>query len=177
MEITKLRTRILVGAFATVVVVGSGVATALVTSNDTPTLGAAVDTTSSTGDTVDVTTPSTPGATTGTTPTGSDDPESDDSNDTTDATEVYWGPECEGEPTTNHGQYVSSQPKGGDSRSEAAQSDCGKPLASVGDDPAAPEDEAAAAPETVNPANGSGNSSNGNGNAGTGNGNGYGRNK
>lgn len=37
----------------------------------------------------------------------------------------YWGQECSGEVTKNHGQYVRSQPKG--KRAEAAASRCGKP--------------------------------------------------
>ena len=67
MEIS-LRNRMLVGVFATVIVVGSGVATALVTSGDAP-IGSAADTSTSTGGSVDTTTPSTPDATTPTAPT------------------------------------------------------------------------------------------------------------
>jgi hypothetical protein len=138
MEISTVRNRLLVGAFATVVIVGSGVATALVASNDHPTTSEAADTSSSTSDTVDkdpgdtvpTTTPSTTGSTTGSTPPG-DSLDGDDDETTNPAR--YWGPECGDGEATNHGQYVSSQPKGGESRSAAAQSDCGKPLASVGD--------------------------------------------
>jgi hypothetical protein len=132
MEIS-LRNRILVGVFATVAIVGSGVATALVTSNEGPTVGEAVDTTASTGDTVGSTVPSTPGSTIGTNP-DTDAPTVGDDDESTDV-ERYWDPAVcgDGEPT-NHGQYVSSQPKGGDSRSTAAQSDCGKPLTSIGGD-------------------------------------------
>jgi len=136
MEIASLRNRLLVGAFATVMIVGSGAAAALVTSSDTPKVGEAVDTTATTGDTVGTTTPSTPGSTIGTTPGDSDDAKADD-GDADDTTEVarYWDPaECGGDEAMNHGQYVSSQPKGGESRSTAAHSDCGKPLASIGDD-------------------------------------------
>jgi hypothetical protein len=61
----------------------------------------------------------------------------DDGNgaDTSEKKARYSGPECtdaEGNPVAdikNHGQYVRSQPKG--DRSEAAQSDCGKPVQSV----------------------------------------------
>jgi hypothetical protein len=159
MEISTLRNRVLVGAFATVMIVGSGVATALVTARDEPTLGEAVDTTASTGDPVD-TTPSTPDATTGTTPIGTDE------LDEGVKPAVYWGPECQGEPTTNHGQYVSNQPKGGESRSTAAQSDCGKPLTSVGGDADEPEDDGdeAEAPAAPGAASAGPDASNGNGN-------------
>ena len=71
MEIS-FRNRVLVGVFATVIVVGSGVATALVTSGDAPIVGAA-DTSTSTGGSVDTTTPSTPDATTPPAPNGTDD--------------------------------------------------------------------------------------------------------
>jgi hypothetical protein len=135
MEIS-LRQRILVGVFATVVIVGSGVATALVASNDGPTVGEAVDTTSSTGDTVGSTLPSTPSSTVVTTPGGAAGDTKVDDGDAGETTDVarYWdSEECGGDEAMNHGQYVSSQPKGGESRSTAAQSDCGKPLTSVGD--------------------------------------------
>ena len=132
MEIS-LRQRILVGVFATVVIVGSGVATALVASKDGPTVGEAADTTSSTGDTVGSTLPTTPASTVGTTPDASKVGDGEDAEDTEDV-ERYWdAAECGGDEVMNHGQYVSSQPKGGESRSTAAQSDCGKPLTSVGD--------------------------------------------
>jgi hypothetical protein len=74
MEISTLRNRLLVGTFATVMIAGSGVATALVTSTDHPTTSEAADTGSSTsatvdpnpGDTTPTTTPTTTGSTTGT---------------------------------------------------------------------------------------------------------------
>jgi hypothetical protein len=48
--------------------------------------------------------------------------------------------------TGNHGQFVSSQPKG--DRSDAAQSDCGKPVNAKQDDTnEAPENEAPESPE------------------------------
>jgi hypothetical protein len=52
-----------------------------------------------------------------------------------------WGEECGEGPVTNHGQYVAGQPRNGAARSEAARSDCGKPLSSVGqhDDSEEPE--------------------------------------
>lgn len=136
MEIS-LRNRILVGTFATFVIVGSGVATALVTSHDEPTVGEVVDTTAPTGDTVGSTVPSTPGSTIVTTPDGSDSPKVGDGENDDDASgdaARYWdASECGGDEVVNHGQYVSSQPKDGESRSTAAQSNCGKPLTSVGD--------------------------------------------
>jgi hypothetical protein len=83
---------------------------------------------------------------------------------------------CDGATYANHGQYVSSIAKGEDRQPgdvpAAAQSDCGKPLSSVGDDegdgaepPEAPE---ASAPESGDDA---GNPGQGNGNC-QGNGNG-----
>jgi len=80
--------------------------------------------------------PSTPGSTIGTTPGDADDSKAaDDAADDTTGGARYWDPEaCGGDEVVNHGQYVSSQPKGGESRSTAAQSDCGKPLTSIGDD-------------------------------------------
>jgi hypothetical protein len=46
-------------------------------------------------------------------------------------TERFWGPECgDGEPT-NHGGYVASTERDGETRSTAAHSPCGKPLSSV----------------------------------------------
>jgi hypothetical protein len=132
MEIS-FRNRVLVGVFATVIVVGSGVATALVTSGDAP-VGSAADTSTSTGGSVDTTTPSTPDATTPTAPNGTDDDESA-SDGTSEAGAVFWDPaQCGGDEVMNHGHYVASQPKGGESRSTAAQSDCGKPLSSIADD-------------------------------------------
>ena len=167
MDISTLRNRLLVGTFATAVIVGSGVATALVTSTDHPTTSEAADTSSSTGDTLDTnpgdsiptTTPSTSQGTTGTTLPG-------DASDGDDSARA-WGPECgDGDPT-NHGQYVSSQPKGGESRSAAAQSDCGKPLSSVGDgddgdDPEDAPDSDQPEPDDAgsNPGSGHGNSAN-----------------
>ena len=132
----SLRSRVLVGVFATVTIVGSGVATALVTSTDGPSVSAA-DTSTSTGGSVDTTTPSTPDATTPTSPSGTEDKdsESEEPEGTGDAGARYWdAEECGGDEAMNHGQYVSSQPKGGESRSAAAQSDCGKPLSSIGGD-------------------------------------------
>jgi len=151
MEIS-LRNRVLVGVFATVIVVGSGVATALVTSGDAS-IGSAADTSTSTGASVDTTTPSTPGVTTPaapTPPTGTDDDESA-SDGTSDAGAVFWDPAtCGGDEVMNHGQYVASQPKGGESRSTAAQSDCGKPLSAIaGDDDGG--DESGDAPEVEAP--------------------------
>ena len=134
MEIA-LRNRIAVGVFATVVIVGSGVATALVTSSDAPTVGEAVDTTASTGDTVGSTLPSTPSSTVVTTPDGATGDTKVDGGDTDETPDVarYWdSEECGGDEIMNHGQYVSSEPRGGDSRRAAAHSDCGKPLTSVG---------------------------------------------
>lgn len=64
---------------------------------------------------------------------GSDEVPDGEADDETegDGTERYWGPECgDGEPT-NHGQYVSSSDKDGESRREAAHSPCGKPLHTV----------------------------------------------
>ena len=151
MEIS-LRNRILVGIFATVVILGSGVATALVTSNDGPTVGEAVDTTASTGDTVGSTLPTTPSSTVVTTPGGgTGDTTNDGDTETTDV-ERYWdSEECGGDVVMNHGQYVSSQPKDGESRSTAAQSDCGKPLASVGDDGDGDDGDDGDAPEVEAP--------------------------
>ena len=166
MEISTVRNRVLVGVFATVMIVGSGVATALVTARDEPPLGEAVET-ASTGDTVD-STPSTPGVTTGTTPGGEDESSGEDASDDV---ERFWDPEvCGDDDPSNHGQYVSNQPKGGDARSTAAQSDCGKPLASIGEGGDAPQDDDAddGPPET--PGSGTDGARNGNGNA-------YGRNK
>src|SRR5262245_46848593 len=48
-------------------------------------------------------------------------------------TERFWGPECGTGDPTNHGQFVSSSEQTGESRSAAAQSDCGKPLSSLSD--------------------------------------------
>jgi hypothetical protein len=145
MEIS-LRNRVLVGVFATVIVVGSGVATALVTSGDAP-IGSAADTSTSTGGSVDTTTPSTPDATTPTAPNGTDDKGSA-SNGSSDTGAIYWDPaKCGGDEVMNHGQYVASQPKGGESRSTAAQSDCGKPLSAIADD----GDESGDAPEVEAP--------------------------
>jgi hypothetical protein len=161
MEIS-LRQRILVGVFASVVIVGSGVATALVASNDGPTVGEAVDTTSSTGDTVGSTLASTPSSTVVTAPRGATgDTKADDvdgdAGETTDVARYWDSEECGGDEVMNHGQYVSSQPKGGESRSTAAQSDCGKPLTSVGDDGDdgdapevdAPDDDGGSAPSAA----------------------------
>jgi hypothetical protein len=176
MEISTLRNRLLVGTFATVMIVGSGVATALVASTDHPTTSEASDTSSSTSDTADTnpadsvssTTPSTTGSTTGST-TATTLP-SDSADDDSSSPARYSGPECGDGDTTNHGQYVSGQPKGGESRSAAAQSDCGKPLASVGDgDDADDGDDVGDAPDTdvhgpddatPNPGSGHGNSAN-----------------
>jgi hypothetical protein len=56
---------------------------------------------------------------------------SEDETATSADTERFWGAECgEGEPT-NHGGYVSSTERDGETRSEAAQSPCGKPLSSM----------------------------------------------
>ncbi len=54
------------------------------------------------------------------------------SDGTSDLGAVSWDPaKCGGDEVMNHGQYVASQPKGGESRSTAAQSDCGKPLSAI----------------------------------------------
>jgi hypothetical protein len=153
MDSSSLRTRLVVGTFATVLIVGSGVATALVTSSDHPTTTEATGTSTSTGDTADTTTPSTPGTTTGTTSAGSTPSGDTGDSGTTGSVERYWGRECGDGDVTNHGQYVSSQPKDGASRSAAAQSDCGKPLASVGtgDDG---DDESGDGPEADAPESG-----------------------
>jgi hypothetical protein len=168
MEIKTLRNRVLVGAFATVMIVGSGVATALVTSADHPTTNETADTSSSTSATVDTnpddsvptTTPSTTGGTTGTTlPDHASEPDPS-------SAARYSGPECGDGDTTNHGQYVSSQPKGGESRSAAAQSDCGKPVSSVGgsddadDTDDAPDTDVPEPGAPPNPGSGHGNSAN-----------------
>jgi hypothetical protein len=61
-----------------------------------------------------------------------DAPADDGGDDGEDATGVerYWGDECGDGPPTNHGQYVAATPAG-ESRREAAQSPCGRPLSSV----------------------------------------------
>jgi len=99
--------------------------------------------------------------------TGDDAPGSDEPTDDGAGTERSWGAECgDGEPT-NHGQYVASSDRNGESRREAAQSPCGKPLHSVKvtATTTAPEEEVeggdAPAPPAVGPGHG-----NGNGNAG-----------
>jgi hypothetical protein len=102
--------------------------------------------------------------------TGDDAPDGDESTDDDGAgTERYWGAECgDGEPT-NHGQYVASSERNGESRRAAAQSPCGKPLHSVDvtTTTTAPdvtvEDAGAPAAPPAGPGNGNGN---GNGNAG-----------
>lgn len=98
---------------------------------------------------------------------GDDAPEGDEPTDDGVGTERYWGEECgDGEPT-NHGQYVASSERNGESRRAAAQSPCGKPLQSVDVTPttAASEEELeggdAPAPQPAGPGNG-----NGSGNAG-----------
>src|SRR5262245_22241031 len=45
--------------------------------------------------------------------------------------ERYWGEECGETVLKNHGQYVKAAEKGGEARSQAAQSPCGKPIAAV----------------------------------------------
>jgi len=167
MENLSLRTRLLVGTFATVLIVGSGVATALVTSSDQPTTTESTGTSTSTGDTADTTTPSTPGSTEGTTPAGDAGTGDAGKDDTTGPVARYSGPECGDGELTNHGQYVSSQPKDGESRSAAAQSDCGKPLTSVGDGDDAGDDESGDAPDADAPESGDApaNSGSGHGNS------------
>ena len=169
MEITTLRTRVAVGAFATVMIIGSGVAAAVITSSDTTTPGSAVDTTASSSPdvTVDPTTPTTPDETTVTTPSGADESET---GAPADEARSWDAAECgDGEPMT-HGQYVSSQPKGGESRSAAAQSDCGKPLASIGEDGDDGDDGDEGGDEADPPTPADAGAGNGNGNA-------YGRSK
>jgi len=72
-----------------------------------------------------------------------------DASATSTGTERFWGPECgEGEPT-NHGGYVSSTERDGETRSTAAQSPGGKPMSSLnesGDDEGA--DDEVEIPET-----------------------------
>src|SRR5262245_17790520 len=131
METSSVRGRLLVGTFITVLIVGSGVATALVASSDQPTTTEAPETSTSTGDTADTTPASTPGITVDSTPDGETGDAPD--GDATGPAARYTGPECGDGELTNHGQYVSSQPKDDESRSTAAQSDCGKPLTSIGD--------------------------------------------
>jgi hypothetical protein len=61
-----------------------------------------------------------------------DDPETADENGEPASTGPVWSTEgCEGF-TGNHGQYVSQSPEGGESRSEAARSPCGKPVQAEG---------------------------------------------
>ena len=85
---------------------------------------------------------------------------------------------CDGGTYANHGQYVSSIAKGEDRQPgdvpAAAQSDCGKPLSSVGDD----EGDGAEPPAASEPESGddAGNPGNGNGN-GNGQGQGQGNGK
>src|SRR5215510_167632 len=45
--------------------------------------------------------------------------------------ERYSGEECGETVLKNHGQYVKAAEKGGEARSQAAQSPCGKPIAAV----------------------------------------------
>ena len=105
-----------------VAVLGSGIAAAEIGGSDEPVIEDPVTTTT------EVTT-----STTSPEDAPSDDPEGtdDDADDTGAAVERYWGPECGDGPTTNHGQYVASQPNDGASRQAAAHSPCGKPIQTV----------------------------------------------
>lgn len=118
--------------FMGTLVVGSGVAAAIVASGDGLRSATEVEITpssrptdSTTGTTVSTQPVATTLVTSATTAVSGDDP-------STTGEARYWGPECGTGEATNHGQYVSSSPKGGGARSEAAQSDCGKPTSSVG---------------------------------------------
>lgn len=151
-------------------VVGSGVATAVVASSDGSSSATEVEITPSTGPTG-----STTGTTATTAPVATTAPAAASAaaeSETAAVEDRYWGPECGGAEATNHGQYVSSAEKGGAARSVAAQSDCAKPSSSVGDSEESDDaDEAPELPEAPTSSDGDGD---GNGN-GTGNGKGKGR--
>lgn len=119
--------------FMGTLVVGSGVATAIVASGDGSLSATEVEITPSsrpTDSTTGTTSTTQPVVTTLVTSATTAVPTAD--NASTTGEDRYWGPECGPGEATNHGQYVSSSPKGGGARSEAAQSDCGKPTSSVG---------------------------------------------
>ena len=107
-------------AIALAVMVGGGIAAA--ESDDGPALDEPVTTTTTL---VTTTTLGAPDA------LADDEPGEEPGDDPADGVERYWGPECgDGEPT-NHGQYVASSDRGGESRNTAAHSPCGKPLQSA----------------------------------------------
>lgn len=152
---------------ASLTIVGGGVAAAAIGSGDEPVIDEPVPTT-------EVTTPPDEAPDDGSAPEDGSTPEDDGTDEGTDV-ERYWGAECGDGPATNHGHYVSSAPRDGASRSEAAHSPCGKPLSSV-TTPTAPlappeEDEEGEEGDTTvdepapltSPSNGHGN---GNGNGG-----------
>jgi hypothetical protein len=187
MEVATGRARFLVGAFATVVIFGSGVGTAVVTSNGVvqPTAGrganldmadevtATTGARSRTGTTTttrsdESTTP--PSSDPGTTVNSAPGPATNNSvpsvpNNTIGTTPtttavVADAPSselaCGAGDWANHGQFVSSQPQGGEARSDAAHSDCGKPPN------AGKDDEATQAPPSgdvapADPSSGNGN--------------------
>ncbi len=112
---------------ATVVLVGSAVAAAALTSGSSPSEPSgfefAEEPTTTSTEPVTTTVPESDGPT-------SDVPADDPSDASESGTPRYWGPEC-GENPTNHGGYVARAEKSGVSRREAAHSPCGKPLTSV----------------------------------------------
>ena len=167
MNLSSTSLRWAAAIFMGTLVVGSGVATAVVASSDGSSSATEVEITPSTGPT---------GSTTGTTattqPLVTTAPAAASAaaeSETATVEDRYWGPECGGGEATNHGQYVSSAEKGGAARSVAAQSDCGKPSTSVGDSEESDDaDEAPELPEapTSSDGNGTGNGKgNGRGNA------------
>ena len=133
MNLSSTSLRWAAALFMGTLVVGSGVATAVVASGDGSSSATEVEITPSTGPTDSTTGTSAttqPVATTSVTGAATVVSVTEDASATGE--DRYWGPECGTGEATNHGQYVSSSPKGGAAVSEAAESDCGKPTGSVG---------------------------------------------